>query len=166
MASSEKHDLQLTFARDGFVVSEELLHELQSDPAHEVLKCLLEGGGSDLYWFEELAALEFHSVVLAPGCFVRHWGEEFPDACLALVSRMVKLREEHDPGDGDLWVILERFPHIPVDHASHFHVSASDWASCVAAERAHVTTFVAFESLRVVPLEQHSVQGSYLFIPQ
>lgn len=166
LAQTKKHDVQLTYARDGFVVSEELLPSLQSDPVYEVLSCLLEGGGSDLYWFEEIAAVEVHSVVLEPGCFMRHWGEEFPDACLALLSRIVKLREENDPGDGDLWVIVERFPHIPISHASHFNVSAADWDQCVADEGARVTTFVAFENLRFVLLDQHTMQGSYLFMPQ
>ena len=101
LASSRKHDVHITLVRDGCVVSEDLLPSMTEDPAHEVLVTLLAGGGSDLFWSEEVAAVELHSVELAPGCFVRHWSDEQP-ACLALVSQLLRLRPEEDDSGGDL----------------------------------------------------------------
>ena len=71
-----------------------------SDPACELLSVLVQGGGSELYLFEKIVAVEVQSVGIAPGSFVRHLGEDLiPDACLALVSHMVKLCAEDDYGE-------------------------------------------------------------------
>ena len=163
LASSRKHDVQITLVRDGCVVSEDLLPSLTDEPAYEVLCTLLAGGGSDLFWWEEVAAVELHSVELAPGCFVRHWSDGQP-ACLALISQLSRLRAEEDDSSGELWVALHRFPLVPMLHDDQVRVSAEEWMRCVAAEDVRETTFVVYEDLCFVLLEQHSMQGEYLFM--
>ena len=43
-------------------------------------------------------------------------------------------------------------------------VSAEEWMRCVAAEDVRETTLVVYEDLCFVLLEQHSMQGEYLFM--
>lgn len=164
MSSATKHSVNVTLVRDGCVVSEDLLPSLNQEPLYQHLAALLQGGGDELFWCEEVAAVELHGVEISPGCFVRHWSEG-QHACLALVVRMMNLRAEDDPGEGLLWVVLARCPHVPINHSGHFSVSAADWMQFVADEGARETTFVVFEDLRFVLLAQHSMQGQYVFMP-
>ena len=74
LVSTVKHDLQLEFASNGCAVSEDFLAVMEDDLAYPVLKVLLEGGGSELFWFDEVISVKVHHVAVAVGCFVSHWG--------------------------------------------------------------------------------------------
>ena len=158
-----KHDLQLEFATVGCAVSEDFL--VEDDPAYPVLKVLLEGGGSELFWFEEVISVKVHHVAVAVGCFVSHWGEGYEQPCLSLVTRIVKLQSEEEGCDESLWVIITRFPGVPIVGPGQFRVSGDVWKSCVADERAHVIVFTQFEDFKFSLLHQFTVKGEYIFIP-
>jgi len=165
LASTVKHDLQLEFASHGCAVCEDFLADMEDDPAYPVLKTLLEGGGSEFFWFEEVISVKVHHVAVAVGCFVSHYGEGHAEPCLALVTRMVKLQSEDEGCEESLWVILKRFPGIVIRGAGQFRVSSDVWRSCVVDERAQTTEFTMFEDFRFTLLHQHTVVGAYVFIP-
>ena len=165
LSDTVKHDLQLEFAAVGCAVSEDFLLVMEDDPAYPVLRVLLEGGGSELFWFEEVISVKVHHVAVAVGCFVSHWGEGYEQPCLSLVTRIVKLQSEEEECDESLWVIVTRFPGVPIMGAGQFRVSSDVWQSCVSDARAHITVFTLFEDFRFSLLHQHTVVDAYVFIP-
>ena len=88
-----KHDLQLEFASHGCAVCEDFLADMEDDPAYPVLKMLLEGGGSELFWFEEVISVKVHHVAVAVGCFVSHCGEGHAEPCLASMGAKALAQE-------------------------------------------------------------------------
>jgi hypothetical protein len=164
LAHSDKHDLLLEFAIPGCVVCEDFLPGLVDDPAYSVLKCLLEGGGSALYWFEEVVSVSVHHVVATVGCYVCHWGLGYAP-CLGVVTRIVKLQAEEDDGEGELWVVVTRFPGVPITSGKSHSVSREEWAARVAPPGAHLTVYTQFSDFFFSKLHQHTVSGAYVFIP-
>ena len=164
LTSSIKHDLELEYASLGCAVCEHFLSVMEDDPAYPVLKLLLEGGGSEVFWFEEVISVKVHHVAIAVGCFVSHWGDGYEQPCLALVTRIVKLQSE-EGSDESLWVIVTRFPGVPIQANCQVRVSSDVWKACVSDARAHVTVFTLFEDFRFSLLHQHAIAGAYVFIP-
>ena len=128
MNYTSKHDA--CEAGEEMIVSEALLQGyLASDPMCELLTPLLEGGGDKWCWFAEVAEIMLHSVVLAPGCFVRHQMTDEDEngclqmvgvPCLALVSRILTLRDPDNEGQATnegqaMFVLLSRMPGIPLE---------------------------------------------------
>lgn len=152
-------------ANDGMLVSESLLPMLEAHSAHEVLCPLLEGGGEELFVFNEVAELSIHSVPIFPGCFVGHWmlGDESL-ACLALVTRIVQLCAVDGAVDqGSIFVVLSRMPGILIGPGS-FLVDTAQWKQFAADECMRVTTFVHFDDFCFTRLNQHTMDGGYLFM--
>jgi hypothetical protein len=128
---------------------------------------LLGGGGSDLFWFEEVAAVALHSVTVLCGAFVRHWSAELPTPRLALVSRMLRLAlvdDEDDPGG--LWVVLVRFPAVEMSAGNEVTLGAEEWKACVASASAQETVFTLLDdfTFACLTLRLHTVCGAYAFM--
>lgn len=174
MNYTSKHDATMTMAGEEMIVSEVLLQGyLASDPICELLTPLLEGGGDKWCWFAEVAEIMLHSVVLAPGCFVRHQQTDEDEngcvqmvgvPCLALVSRILTLRDPDNGGQATLFVVLSRMPGIPLDTGSRFVVSADDWALYAADPGLREDAYVVFETLCITVLDRHPLDGAWLFL--
>jgi hypothetical protein len=168
MKYMDKHDLSLTMAGHPFVVSEDLLAQAAVgclDASQTALVPLLQGGGGALFLATDVAEVVCHHVPVFPGCFLCQWTEDDgSDACLALVVRIILLREEESGGQGDLWVVLSQMPGIPASR--DICVSADKWQRYAADDSQRVTAYVRFQDMSFCILHQHTVDGAYLFLPE
>lgn len=164
MASAERHEVQLIFASDACLASEDMLCSMADDPVVQFLSLLLYGGGADLYYFEEIASFRIHSVVVSCGSFVQHWSDTHAP-CLAIVSRVVRLRREEEPEEeADVWVMLARFPGVPMSTES-IALDAEIWMQNVADVAKREIVCVILDDMRFTLVHQHTLGGQFLFMP-
>jgi hypothetical protein len=93
----------------------------------------MSGGGTQLWCYAEIAALQLHSVLLQRGGFILHWSDDHPTQCLTLVTRIMQVREEA-VHVGGIWLEVLRFPGVVAPATGQLRLTDTEWQLLVVVK--------------------------------